>query len=96
MCVTGLSIRHVGERFQHSNETISFYFRTVLDAVSSGPFYATYVKLPEVNAPLSPYIRYNQKLYPFFQNVLGALDGTHISCFTSAADRHASRDRKGG
>jgi hypothetical protein len=22
-CVTGLSIRHVGERFQHSNETIS-------------------------------------------------------------------------
>jgi hypothetical protein len=28
--------------------------------------------------------------------VLGALDGTHINCFTSAADRHASRDRKGG
>ena len=24
-CVTGLSIRHVGERFQHSNETISKY-----------------------------------------------------------------------
>jgi hypothetical protein len=23
MCVTGLSIRHIGERFQHSNETIS-------------------------------------------------------------------------
>jgi hypothetical protein len=23
MCVTGLSIRHVGERFQHANETIS-------------------------------------------------------------------------
>lgn len=25
MCVTGLSVRHVGERFQHSNETISRY-----------------------------------------------------------------------
>jgi hypothetical protein len=24
--VTGLSIRHIGERFQHSNETISLYF----------------------------------------------------------------------
>lgn len=24
-CVTGLSIQHVGERFQHSNETISKY-----------------------------------------------------------------------
>lgn len=23
MCVTGLSVRHVGERFQHSNESIS-------------------------------------------------------------------------
>lgn len=26
MCVTGLSVRHVGERFQRSNETISRYF----------------------------------------------------------------------
>jgi hypothetical protein len=24
-CVTGLSVRHLGERFQHSNETISKY-----------------------------------------------------------------------
>lgn len=28
--------------------------------------------------------------------MLGALDGTHINCFTSSADRHAARDRKGG
>jgi hypothetical protein len=26
MSVTGLSIRHIGEHFQHSNETISLYF----------------------------------------------------------------------
>ena len=25
-CVTGLSVQHIGERFQHSNETISRYF----------------------------------------------------------------------
>ncbi|KAF9060559.1 hypothetical protein BDP27DRAFT_1177700, partial [Rhodocollybia butyracea] len=31
-CVTGLSIRHVGERFQHSNETISQYFKVVIFA----------------------------------------------------------------
>jgi hypothetical protein len=30
-CVTGLSIRHVGERFQHANATISKY---VLDIYS--------------------------------------------------------------
>ncbi|KAJ7081525.1 hypothetical protein C8R44DRAFT_527075, partial [Mycena epipterygia] len=41
-CVTGLSIRHVGERFQRSNETISKYFRRVLIAVSSPPFYTRY------------------------------------------------------
>ena len=26
MCVTGLSVRHVGERFQRANETVSKYF----------------------------------------------------------------------
>jgi hypothetical protein len=26
MCVTGLSVKHVGERFQRSNDTISKYF----------------------------------------------------------------------
>ncbi|KAF8164400.1 hypothetical protein BJ912DRAFT_801121, partial [Pholiota molesta] len=93
-CVTGLSIRHVGERFQRSNETVSKYFRAVLDVVSSGPFYNTFIKLPDLNTPLSEHIRNNPKLYPFLQNALGALDGTHIHCFTSAADRHASRDRK--
>ena len=28
--------------------------------------------------------------------MLDAVDGTHINCFTSAADRHASQDWKGG
>ena len=26
MCVTGLTVHHVGERFQHSSNTISWYF----------------------------------------------------------------------
>ncbi|KAF9536915.1 hypothetical protein CPC08DRAFT_616675, partial [Agrocybe pediades] len=93
-CVTGLSVRHVGERFQHSNETISHYFRTVLGVVSSGAFYQAYVSLPDTNAPLSNHIRHDPKLYPFFKNALGALDGTHIYAFTTAENRHASRDRK--
>ena len=37
--VTGLSIRHLGERFQHSNETISKCFRSILFTLSSPPFY---------------------------------------------------------
>ena len=40
MCVTGLSVQHVGERFQHSNETISkyFYFYFTSEALSSADF----------------------------------------------------------
>ncbi|KAF9524880.1 hypothetical protein CPB83DRAFT_747178, partial [Crepidotus variabilis] len=93
-CVTGLSLRHVAERFQHSNDTISKYFQKVLDAVSSGPFYNTYLHLPEVDTDISDYIRKNSKFYPFFKNVLGAIDGTHINSSSSRNDRHAARDRK--
>ncbi|KAF4616740.1 hypothetical protein D9613_008850 [Agrocybe pediades] len=95
-CVTGLSIRHVAERFQRSNETISKYFQIVLNAVSTGAFYNTYVHLPSADEPISDYIHHNPKFYPFFKNILGAIDGTHINSFTTAANRHASRDRKGG
>ncbi|KAJ7050996.1 hypothetical protein C8F01DRAFT_939060, partial [Mycena amicta] len=38
-CVTGLSVRHVGERFQRSNETISRYFHEMTNAFSSPDFY---------------------------------------------------------
>lgn len=72
------------------------YFRKVLYAVSAGPFYEHYVKLPNLSSNISDYIRKNPKLFPFLENALGALDGTHINAWTSAANRHASRDRKGG
>ncbi|KAF9526835.1 hypothetical protein CPB83DRAFT_738929, partial [Crepidotus variabilis] len=94
MCVTGLSVQHVGEQFQRSNETISHYFRLVLDALSSGPFYAEYVKLPLTSDPASPVLQDNSKFWPFFQHVLGAIDSTHINCCPSALERQMARDRK--
>ncbi|KIK21682.1 hypothetical protein PISMIDRAFT_84612, partial [Pisolithus microcarpus 441] len=42
MSITGLTIRHVGEHFQHSNETISQYFQKLLFIFSSSPFYPEY------------------------------------------------------
>ncbi|KAF8877641.1 hypothetical protein BD779DRAFT_1391979, partial [Infundibulicybe gibba] len=93
-CVTGLSIRHVGERFQHSNETISKYFRIVLMAVSSPPFYNKYIRLPSANDPISSFLRGNPKFFPFLSSAIGAMDGTHINCCPSAADRHGARNRK--
>lgn len=63
--------------------------------VSSKPFYTAYVQLPTSETPLASVIENNPKFFPFFKDVLGALDGTHFDSYTTAADRHSSRDRKG-
>ncbi|ESK85582.1 hypothetical protein Moror_10032 [Moniliophthora roreri MCA 2997] len=39
MCITGLSVCHVGECFQRSNETIAYYFREMCEALSGPVFY---------------------------------------------------------
>ncbi|KAE9395228.1 hypothetical protein BT96DRAFT_747075, partial [Gymnopus androsaceus JB14] len=93
-CVTGLSVRHVGEQFQRSNDTISKYFREILFTVSSDPFYSRFVVLPAANDPIHPYIRNNTKFWPFFRDAVGAIDGTHIHCCPSTAERQAARNRK--
>lgn len=71
------------------------YFRKILGAVSSGPFYNKYVRLPNENDPIPKVIYNSSKYFPFFQHAIGAMDGTHISCNPSANDRHAARNRKG-
>ncbi|KAH7917968.1 hypothetical protein BV22DRAFT_976376, partial [Leucogyrophana mollusca] len=38
-CVTGLSSRHLGERFQRSPDTITKYFKRMLEFFSEPPFY---------------------------------------------------------
>ena len=53
------------------------------------------MQLPEANSPTPPEIRKSDKLYPFFDGALGAIDGTHIRCTSSAADRDMTRNRKG-
>ncbi|KXN83396.1 hypothetical protein AN958_01484 [Leucoagaricus sp. SymC.cos] len=96
MCVTGISVCHVGERFQRSNETISKYFQLILSAFSSLPFYSKYVQLPRVDDPTPEFIQSQHKFAQFFGGAIGAMDGTHISCCPSAADHAAARNWKGG
>ena len=112
-CVTGLTIRHVGERFQRANSTISRYvtynitrascllsswnryFKDMLFIFSSPPFYTNFVQLPNVNDPTHPIIQNNDKWYPFFNDAIGAIDGTHIICSPSRAERSAVLNRHG-
>ncbi|KZP22972.1 hypothetical protein FIBSPDRAFT_667502, partial [Athelia psychrophila] len=93
MAVTGLTIHHVGERFQRSNETISKYFKRMLYIFSSPPFYNRWVRLPGVDEPVDPQISKSAKLH-FFKGALGAIDGSHIHLFAPAAQRGPFRNRK--
>jgi len=67
----------------------------MLVAFSTLPFYTKYVCLPKATDPVPPEIAENSKFYPYFENVIGALDGTHIACSPSEHDRQIARNCKG-
>nr|GAT44780.1 predicted protein [Mycena chlorophos] len=68
----------------------------MLNAFSEGEFYNKFVQLPTADDPPPAYLLKNEgKLWPFFRNCLGALDGSHIACTATAADRSNTRNRKG-
>lgn len=73
-------------------------FRTfcmILYALSSSPFYTTYVHLLTIHDAVPSEILSNPKLFPFFEGAIGAMDRTHIKCCPSSKERHLSYDRKG-
>ncbi|KIK40438.1 hypothetical protein CY34DRAFT_40113, partial [Suillus luteus UH-Slu-Lm8-n1] len=45
-CMIGLTIQHVGEQFQRSNDTISCYFHKMLVIFLSNLFYQKYITFP--------------------------------------------------
>ncbi|KXN89051.1 hypothetical protein AN958_06402 [Leucoagaricus sp. SymC.cos] len=96
MCVTGMSVCHVGERFQRSNETISKYFQLILSVFSSLSFYSKYVQLPRVDDPTPEFIQSQCKFAQFFGGAIGAMDGTHINCCPLAVDHAAAQNQKDG
>ncbi|KAH9032218.1 hypothetical protein EDB84DRAFT_1228074, partial [Lactarius hengduanensis] len=50
----------------------------VLDALTSEAVYRTYVKLPTGDTPVHNIIQQSKIFFPYFEDCLGALDGTHI------------------
>lgn len=67
----------------------------MLMAFSSPPFYTTYVKLPLATDPTPPEIRNDFRRFPYFKDVVGAIDGTHIKCCPIESERSVARNRKG-
>ncbi len=86
------SNRDVQDRFQHSGDTVSRYFHAVLNAINR--LVPKYIKLASaVEIPTT--ITSNPKFYNFFDDCIGALDGTHIAAKVSEKEAAAFRNRKG-
>jgi DDE superfamily endonuclease len=81
------------ERFQHSGETISRVFYSVLRFLVS--LARTYIRLPDADV-LPSAIAHDPKFYPYFKDCLGAIDGSHIPAWVAAHRQDAYRNRKGG
>jgi hypothetical protein len=68
-------------------------FHEVLDALLF--VYIHFVNLPTIKTPLASRIFDSNKLYLFFEDCLGALDGTHIPIHVPLEDQARYRSQKG-
>ncbi|WVZ51088.1 hypothetical protein U9M48_002267 [Paspalum notatum var. saurae] len=86
------STERLKKEFQHSGETIHRKINEVFDIIPA--LSHRFVKLPNPNQTHVK-IASNPRYMPFFQNCIGAIDGTHIP-ITITEDRAAPyRNRKG-
>ncbi|XP_059436125.1 protein ALP1-like [Corylus avellana] len=85
-------MRVAADRFQHSTETISRNFMCVMRALCN---LGKSIIRPRNVDGVHPYIQENPKYYPWFQNCVGAIDGTHIKAWVPAQKQNAFRGRKG-
>ncbi|KAF3788920.1 hypothetical protein EJ110_NYTH05917 [Nymphaea thermarum] len=74
--------RAVQNTFQHSGQTITI--------CTLGK---DYVRRSNDEVPAS--IRHSKRFFPYFENCLGAIDGTHIPAWVLASDQARYRNRKG-
>ncbi|KAL6906159.1 hypothetical protein ACP4OV_003760 [Aristida adscensionis] len=80
----------VGTNFTRSGETVSRYFRLVLHAI--GELRNELIRPPSLETPTK--IAGSPRFFPYFQNCIGAIDGTHIRASVSKMMESAFRDRK--
>ncbi|KAL5729509.1 hypothetical protein ACHQM5_002449 [Ranunculus cassubicifolius] len=83
--------RLLQERFQHSGETISRHFNTVLDAIVT--LAEDFFQPANPTTPLE--IHEDQRFYPYFKDCVGAIDGTHIPALIASCAKVPFINRKG-
>ncbi|XP_020531706.1 uncharacterized protein LOC110008480 [Amborella trichopoda] len=78
-------------QFQHSGQTISYYFNKVLKAVVAlGPDFL----LPP-SREIPDCISNNPMFYPYFKDCVGVIDGTHIPAWVGSNTNKRFRNKKG-
>ncbi|KAL6847160.1 hypothetical protein ACP4OV_023013 [Aristida adscensionis] len=91
MLARNACFRALCDRFQHSGETIHRHIGACFDAISSLAF--DFVKPPSMETHWK--ISSNPHFGPYFENCLGAIDGTHIPVTVHGSKAPPYRNRKG-
>lgn len=53
----------------------------ILSLLASPEFYSAYIQMPTSTTPLNAKIEKNPKLFPYFKDCIGSIDGTHLDAF---------------
>ena len=90
------TMRSAKARWQHSLDTISSCMHQVIKALLKCR-HILFEKMTGAvaNEAIHPFISNNPKFSPFFDNCIGATDGTLIPAFIPASEQGPWRDRKG-
>lgn len=86
-----MRFRAIGGRFFRSTWTIHNYFHIVLGAILK--LYPDFVHPPSSSTPSK--ILNNSRFYPWFEDCIGALDGTLVRASIPIEDQDRYRNRKG-
>ncbi|EYU30754.1 hypothetical protein MIMGU_mgv1a007902mg [Erythranthe guttata] len=86
-----LRTRAVQELFKYSGETISRHFNNVLSAIMTVSL--DYFQPPKSDVP--PQIREDPRVYPYFMNCVGAVDGIHFPVTVGVDEQGPFRDKNG-
>ncbi|CAK9781317.1 unnamed protein product [Cutaneotrichosporon oleaginosum] len=95
ICRANVGLRHAAETFQKSISTISHHVYQVIDALTERSFYERWISMPKANTPVPSQLANSNQFHPYFKDVIGAIDGTHIPAHVPNEDRQRYRDRKG-
>jgi len=91
--VVGKTNRQINIRWQLSGSTVHNY----IDQVCRSFLRCKDILMicPTIDTPLSERIANDPKFFPYFDNCLGALDGTHVEAIVGEEEKGAFRNRKG-